>query len=248
MSKLPNAVGCYSPYGFHVHDIGDFGLLGYCALLRQPWGYLSGNGYRAYSPALMRFCSPDASSPFERGGLNTYTYCLGDPVNRTDPTGHWSVPELLRSKKANFNHYSAKFKDQAQRRSALQNAVLKTQSKLPEMDDLSNKWMSANYQIAENDYKIEKLTSNMERSAKQATHYSKITGQFFSDALYADQRSTNIKYKARNADVAAVERKMRPELKVPEANPAHSISESASATTITKRRFYIRRGDIIPKD
>ena len=50
--------------------------------------YLLGNGYRAYNPRLMRFHSPDSWSPFGRGGLNPYMYCVGDPVNRSDPTGH----------------------------------------------------------------------------------------------------------------------------------------------------------------
>jgi RHS repeat-associated protein len=52
--------------------------------------YLLGNGYRAYNPRLMRFHSPDSWSPFGRGGLNPYMYCVGDPVNRSDPTGHVS--------------------------------------------------------------------------------------------------------------------------------------------------------------
>lgn len=56
----------------------------------EPWGcYLPGNGYRAYNPVLMRFHSPDRWSPFERGGLNPYAYCSGDPVNAVDPTGRW---------------------------------------------------------------------------------------------------------------------------------------------------------------
>lgn len=51
--------------------------------------YLLGNGYRAYNPRLMRFHSPDSWSPFRVGGSNAYMYCVGDPVNRTDSTGHF---------------------------------------------------------------------------------------------------------------------------------------------------------------
>ena len=50
--------------------------------------YHLGNGYRAYSPALMRFICPDSMSPFGVGGINPYAYCGGDPVNHADPTGH----------------------------------------------------------------------------------------------------------------------------------------------------------------
>ncbi|MGC0152001.1 RHS repeat-associated core domain-containing protein, partial [Chromobacterium vaccinii] len=49
-----------------------------------------GNGYRAYSPALMRFHCPDSLSPFGAGGVNAYAYCADDPVNRSDPSGHLS--------------------------------------------------------------------------------------------------------------------------------------------------------------
>ncbi|QXH46358.1 RHS repeat-associated core domain-containing protein [Pseudomonas xanthosomatis] len=51
-------------------------------------GYLLGRGYRLYSTRLMRFQSPDSLSPFGAGGLNAYAYCGGDPVNRSDPSGH----------------------------------------------------------------------------------------------------------------------------------------------------------------
>jgi len=58
--------------------------------------YLLGS-YRAYNPVLMCLHSPDSLSPFGRGGLNAYAYCLGDPVNRVDPTGHlpwWGMTAL----------------------------------------------------------------------------------------------------------------------------------------------------------
>ncbi|WP_414648257.1 RHS repeat-associated core domain-containing protein, partial [Cedecea sp.] len=52
--------------------------------------YHLGNGYRSYSPVLMRFTRPDSWSPFGAGGINAYAYCEGDPVNRADPSGHMS--------------------------------------------------------------------------------------------------------------------------------------------------------------
>jgi RHS repeat-associated protein len=62
--------------------------------------YLLGNGYRAYNPVLMRFNSPDNLSPFERGGLNAYAYCEGDPVNNRDPSGHISGPRFWAARMA----------------------------------------------------------------------------------------------------------------------------------------------------
>ncbi|WP_223514159.1 RHS repeat-associated core domain-containing protein [Pseudomonas sp. GL-R-26] len=80
----------YSPYGHRPAEGGLFSLLRFAgeSLDPQTGLYLLGNGYRAYSPALMRFISPDNLSPFGTGGLNPYAYCAGDPINRVDPTGH----------------------------------------------------------------------------------------------------------------------------------------------------------------
>ncbi|WNW10754.1 RHS repeat-associated core domain-containing protein [Pseudomonas sp. DTU_2021_1001937_2_SI_NGA_ILE_001] len=73
------------------------GGLGFNGWLHEPglaWQLL-GHGYRAYNPALMRFHSPDNQSPFAQGGLNAYAYCRGDPLNRTDPSGHGSLFDPL---------------------------------------------------------------------------------------------------------------------------------------------------------
>ena len=80
----------YSVYGKQSGRQEINGRLGFNGELRETrlgW-YLLGNGYRAYSPVLMRFHSPDSLSPFGKGGLNAYMYCVGDPVNFSDPTGH----------------------------------------------------------------------------------------------------------------------------------------------------------------
>lgn len=73
----------YSPYGQQSGQQTVTTGLGFNGELRevQLRGYLLGNGYRAYNLILMRFHSPDSWSPFGRGGLNAYTYCVGDPVN-----------------------------------------------------------------------------------------------------------------------------------------------------------------------
>lgn len=86
------ALFAYSPYGNHDLQLAAFSLLGFTGERRDSvtGHYLLGNGYRAFNPALMRFNSPDSLSPFGKGGLNAYMYCLGDPVNSIDPTGHIS--------------------------------------------------------------------------------------------------------------------------------------------------------------
>lgn len=50
--------------------------------------YLLGNGYRCYSASSMSFWQPDSMSPYNKGGINPYCYCMNDPINFVDPTGH----------------------------------------------------------------------------------------------------------------------------------------------------------------
>lgn len=79
----------HTPHGMRAPASADDPALGFNGQYLEPKGtYLLGNGYRAYNPQLMRFCSPDSYSPFGLGGLNAYAYCKHDPVNRRDPSGH----------------------------------------------------------------------------------------------------------------------------------------------------------------
>lgn len=83
----------YSPYGHRFPEGGLISLLGFNGERRDPvtGHYLLGNGYRAFNPVLMRFNSPDNLSPFGKGGVNAYAYCVGDPVNKVDSKGEFPV-------------------------------------------------------------------------------------------------------------------------------------------------------------
>lgn len=87
----------YTPYGAQSAKGAVQNRPGFNGQLRErPTGwYHLGNGHRVYNPVLMRFHTPDKLSPFGKGGLNSYAYCLGDPVNLVDPTGQ--LPEWLRT-------------------------------------------------------------------------------------------------------------------------------------------------------
>lgn len=91
LSAVQHRAFTYMPYGSR-HPLWITGCsLGFKGQRLEPVTalYLSGNGYRAFNSVLMRFHSPDSLSPFAEGGLNGYAYCGGDPLNRSDPTGHF---------------------------------------------------------------------------------------------------------------------------------------------------------------
>jgi RHS repeat-associated protein len=85
--------GHTTPQGSHLAT----NTLGYTGQRRDPVTgcYHLGNGYRMYNPRLMRFQAADSMSPFGRGGINSYAYCLGDPINRQDPSGHFEIFSLI---------------------------------------------------------------------------------------------------------------------------------------------------------
>ncbi|KAE8353323.1 hypothetical protein BDV28DRAFT_148202 [Aspergillus coremiiformis] len=79
----------YTPYGFSMASSS----IGFNGQWRDPvtgWYHL-GNGNRVYNPVLLRFHAPDSWSPFTSGDINPYVYCAGDPINRLDPSGHFSI-------------------------------------------------------------------------------------------------------------------------------------------------------------
>jgi RHS repeat-associated protein len=106
----------YTPYGHRHPENGLLSLLGFNGERPDPVTgcYLLGNGYRAFNPVLMRFNSPDSWSPFREGGLNAYAYCVGDPVNETDTSGHSldtfieGILNPLLSLKKRFNNTTTK--------------------------------------------------------------------------------------------------------------------------------------------
>jgi|GEM_PF-3282730 len=98
----------YMAYGYDPQENEVFSVQSFNGESRTPFGfYLLGNGYRAYNPVLMRFNSPDSHSPFGPGGINAFSYCLGDPVNNVDPSGRITVSAyLFRKTRTGFSHPS----------------------------------------------------------------------------------------------------------------------------------------------
>jgi RHS repeat-associated protein len=83
----------YAPYGHRPTTDGLLHVLGFNGERPDPvtGHYLLGQGHRSYNPILMRFNSPDTLSPFDEGGINSYAYCSGDPINYIDPSGSNSI-------------------------------------------------------------------------------------------------------------------------------------------------------------
>ena len=95
-ANTPIAIA-YSPYGHRSPHTDSHSLFGFTGERPDPvtGHYHLGNGYRQFNPVLMRFNSPDSWSPFGKGGLNAYLYCDADPVNLSDPTGHFATRLFL---------------------------------------------------------------------------------------------------------------------------------------------------------
>ncbi|SEB80712.1 RHS repeat-associated core domain-containing protein [Pseudomonas mohnii] len=142
----------YAPYGHRQATNGWMSLMGFNGERPDPLTghYLLGNGYRAFNPVLMRFNSPDSLSPFGKGGLNSYAYCLGDPINFSDNSGRvpskftalylfraqksikrtLSVPELYISDIAKVDFFAFHGTGKTQARKLIKEGVLLRNTKL----------------------------------------------------------------------------------------------------------------------
>lgn len=97
----------YSIYGFSASQPSHLTSIGFSGnhMDKSAEFFLLGLGYRGYRTNIFRFFSPDSMSPFGIGGINTYSYCAGDPVNRIDPTGHSWFNYLFKASKAAHKPY-----------------------------------------------------------------------------------------------------------------------------------------------
>jgi RHS repeat-associated protein len=167
----------YTPYGHRPAENGLLSLLGFNGERPDPLTghYHLGNGYRQFNPVLMRFNSPDSWSPFGMGGVNTYAYCGGEPVNRNDPTGHTWRPLKIFLRKIGVMKKAAK----------------------PKTDVQIGAWQ----QVPGNPERVQ-LPSKIPSKQKQAKLTKKEEKQFRKklDQAFVDGRSMDQKLRLNNAD------------------------------------------------
>ncbi|WP_338746696.1 RHS repeat-associated core domain-containing protein [Pseudomonas putida] len=91
LEKQCTAPQAYLPFGYS--KITEQTNIGFTGQLRDSvsGNYLLGNGKALYNTLTMCRNRVDELSPFGAGGLNSYSYSEGDPVNFFDPSGHFRI-------------------------------------------------------------------------------------------------------------------------------------------------------------
>ncbi|MEW4949593.1 RHS repeat-associated core domain-containing protein [Pseudomonas asiatica] len=164
--------------------------------------YLLGNGYRAFSTRLARFYSADSLSPFKKHTHNAYAYCLGDPVNHHDPSGHM----LRRARKAWNNvknkvvkkpriHYINKARE-----AITENPNLEKYSAVIDDENVTIKTLKAIYKLPKGDAMFSDLKDTAVRNwrLKHGNIEGPITHDFnYEKYLYMDEQLNYIALEAK---------------------------------------------------
>lgn len=133
----PRQSMAYSPYGHHSYSSGLLSLLTFNGERPDPVTgcYLLGNGHRTFNPLLMRFISPDDLSPLGKGGINAYGYCLGDPINKSDPSGRVTVQAFAHAFKTRMTNIKAGGLDRRIRPGISTGSAMRARDKIFKIDE-----------------------------------------------------------------------------------------------------------------
>ncbi|MCO6689349.1 RHS repeat-associated core domain-containing protein [Pseudomonas asiatica] len=163
--------------------------------------YLLGNGYRAFSTRLARFYSADSLSPFKKHTHNAYAYCLGDPVNHHDPSGH-----MLRRARKVWNNVKDKvvkprihYIDKA-RKAITENPNLEKYSAVIDDKNVTIKTLKAIYKLPKSDAMLSDLKDTAVRNwrLKHGNIEVPITHDFnYYKHLYMDEQLNYIALEAK---------------------------------------------------
>jgi RHS repeat-associated protein len=163
--------------------------------------YSLGMGHRFYSTSLMRFYTSDTHSPFGAGGLNSYAFCLGDPVNHSDPKGRWSELKHGFFKKLGLRRQRSPYQSQKQKDN-FKKAILSYQEEREKLADTAHTFVIDNH----NKYPVtKKILSYLPESYGRimpGIHFGNLTDKIMIEEFFAE-RSIEMLEQARTVTMAS---------------------------------------------
>ncbi|WP_081951548.1 RHS repeat-associated core domain-containing protein [Pseudomonas cremoricolorata] len=195
--------------------------------------YALGNGYRNFSPAAMRFYSPDDLSPFDSGGLNAYCYCMGDPINHIDPTGH--------SRSWLFSNYAPA--KELKERAASHNQLAQQRNSLAKAREyIISKWEKNQLRSPKNNRRYNNLAASIpaleKRVSESEKNFTKLYGPTYQSS---SQQRITLRYSEleRQRDVIALQSLPRVDYtKKTATRPMRSTALSKSWLTPEEHDYY----------